>query len=88
MRLAVRRDRDSWLLEVSDHGPGLGTDEPGALFEPFRRGSRAVADATVGSGLGLAVVKRVVESVGGTVYARDSADGGAVFALRLPASSP
>jgi len=85
LRLAVRPEPNGWLLKVSEGGPGLGPSDPRALFEPFSRGSRAVPEATAGSGLGLAVVRRVVESVGGTVSARNGADGGAVFALHLRA---
>ena len=70
------------VIRVADHGVGFGT-EPEILFEPFRRGDGA-AQITRGTGLGLHVVRLLVEAMGGRVTASDTADG-AVVEVVLPA---
>jgi two-component system sensor histidine kinase KdpD len=70
-------------IRVTDHGVGLG-HEPEILFEPFRRGDGA-AQITRGTGLGLHVVRLLVEAMGGRVTARDAGDG-AVVEVVLPAA--
>ena len=70
---------DDWCeFTVSDEGPGL----PAAIdiFAPFVRGSRD----RPGSGIGLYIVRKLVDALGGTVTASDNADGGACFTVRLP----
>jgi two-component system OmpR family sensor kinase len=69
------------VVEVLDRGPGLGDDSPDALFEPFRRGSRAEAP---GSGLGLATVAGAVRAHGGTFGAANRSGGGARFWFTVP----
>jgi signal transduction histidine kinase len=69
-------------LSVRDHGPGVAEGELASLFRPFFRGSNAAkAD---GQGLGLAVVRRIVEAHGGEVTARNAAGGGLEICARLP----
>jgi signal transduction histidine kinase len=72
-------------INVSDLGPGLSPSEMPRLFEPFYRGQRASEAHIPGSGLGLALVKRIVESHGGRVSAASENGGGAVFTIVLPA---
>jgi two-component system sensor histidine kinase PilS (NtrC family) len=66
-------------VEVRDHGPGLDPSIRAHLFEPFR------TTKPKGTGLGLAVVNRIVESHGGSVELDDAAGGGAIARVRLPA---
>jgi two-component system sensor histidine kinase KdpD len=73
------------LLRVADSGPGIPESDIAHLFEKFYRG-RASASAR-GSGLGLPIVKSMVELCRGTVSVRSSAKG-AVFTIDLPAASP
>ena len=72
-------------LTISDDGPGVNLSEREAIFEPGVRGS-ASRDHT-GSGTGLAVVKRIVDSHGGTVAVDESDLGGARFVIRLPGTA-
>lgn len=66
------------VLEVRDDGMGLSEAERGQLFEPhFTTKSR-------GTGLGLAVCKRVVEQMGGTIELHPRAEGGTLARVRLP----
>jgi two-component system, OmpR family, sensor histidine kinase MprB len=71
------------LLEVRDHGPGIGEGDLPLGFERFYRSSDA--RGTPGSGLGLAIVRHVAEAHGGAAEAANAEGGGAVFRLRLPA---
>ncbi|MGY2171325.1 DUF4118 domain-containing protein [Pseudomonas gingeri] len=75
------------VLEVSDSGPGcpLGI-VPEQLFEAFSRGQQE--SAVSGIGLGLALVRRIVEAHGGQVVARARAGGGLSFIISLPAGQP
>jgi|tagenome__1003787_1003787.scaffolds.fasta_scaffold20984437_3 two-component system OmpR family sensor kinase len=71
-------------LEVRDHGPGLPTDDPDALFERFWRAEGGRERGKGGAGLGLAIVSGIVEAHGGRVSASNVEDGGASFVVRLP----
>ena len=71
-------------ITVDDRGPGIPDSELPHLFEPFFRGAEAVSSQTRGSGLGLSLVKRIVDAHGGTVEVETSA-GGTAFTIVLPA---
>jgi two-component system sensor histidine kinase MprB len=73
-------------LTVRDHGPGIAEDDLTHVFDRFYRA--AAARALPGSGLGLSIVRQVVEAHGGTVVAENAPGGGALFRVRLPASAP
>ncbi|HTP51350.1 MAG TPA: GAF domain-containing protein [Anaeromyxobacteraceae bacterium] len=83
-RLHVRSRVDGAYarLEIGDSGPGIPTEMRKKVFEPF------FTTKATGTGLGLAVVRRIVESHGGTVEALDAAGAGALFALRFPLVPP
>lgn len=83
--LALRREGEEQVLEVADTGQGI---EPGALarlFEPFRQGDTSSRRRHGGLGLGLALVRHIVELHGGRVAARSEGEGrGATFTVWLP----
>jgi two-component system sensor histidine kinase KdpD len=79
---ARRRDRDV-EIDVADRGPGLPAGETAQLFDKFVRASTAP-----GAGLGLAVVRAIVQAHGGQVRAENRNGGGAVFRVILPAPVP
>ncbi|OAF01387.1 hypothetical protein AYJ54_28910 [Bradyrhizobium centrolobii] len=62
----VYRDGDSAILQIEDTGPGVSPDEIDRIFEPFFRGQRPEGD---GVGLGLSIVKRIVDRLGGSIEA-------------------
>ncbi len=74
---------DGWpRVRVLDHGPGVDPAEAERLFEVFYRSRRT--SRVAGSGIGLFVAHRLVESIGGTIWARPRDDGpGAEFGFRL-----
>jgi two-component system OmpR family sensor kinase len=71
-------------LVVRDHGPGLPTDDPDALFERFWRAEGGRERGRAGAGLGLAIVAAIVDAHDGSVGAANAPDGGAVFSVELP----
>lgn len=70
-------------LRVRDTGPGLSESDPGRIWQRFKRGSAASASAP-GIGLGLSLVKAVVNAHGATAGAQNRPGGGAEFWIRLP----
>lgn len=75
-------------VTVRDHGPGLPTQDPAAIFERFWRAEGGRERGRSGAGLGLAIVAAIVDAHGGRVRARNAADGdgGAEFVFELPAA--
>jgi signal transduction histidine kinase len=65
---------------VADSGPGVPWNDRERVFDPFF----TTKEPGKGTGLGLAVVSRIVESVGGAVWVRDAREGGAAFTLLFP----
>ena len=82
VRVIVETDGPEAVLRVIDHGPDLGDDVIARVFEPFYRAPGAAQ--APGSGLGLSVVRRIVESLDGRVWAR-RLDDGSEFGFALPA---
>ena len=70
------------VLGVSDHGPGIATEDLPHIFDRFYRGRGA--RQLPGSGLGLAIVHRIVDEHGGDVHAEPVPGGGARIVVRLP----
>ncbi len=75
---------DDALFWVRDHGPGVPYQYQAAIFEPFRRGPTAAGD---GTGLGLALVRQIVEQHGGRVWVESEPGAGATFWVQLPRSA-
>ena len=83
IELALSSETDQVVLHVFDHGAGVPAAEREQIFGRFVRGSGS-AD-TSGHGIGLAVVKTLMDRMGGSVSVGDTPGGGADFQLRLPA---
>ena len=75
-------------IRVADRGPGIPLDEQAHIFDPFFRGRRAVQDQVHGTGLGLNLVKKIVEAHGGTIHVHSEPMKGAEFVVRIPAAPP
>ena len=86
-RATAGRDGSGIEIRVSDRGPGIPPDEQRHLFDAFFRGNKAVRDQIHGTGLGLNLVKRIVEAHGGTVTLESEPGAGTSFIVRLPTSS-
>ena len=86
-RIQVRLERVNSSVEVvvSDTGVGIRSDFLPHIFERFRQADSGVNREHAGLGLGLAIVRNLVELHGGTVYASSGGEGqGATFRVRLP----
>ncbi|MGH7635017.1 MAG: sensor histidine kinase, partial [Gemmatimonadaceae bacterium] len=86
IRVGVAMAGDSVRLFVADTGPGIPPADVPHIFDRFwtsRRGARVR-----GSGMGLAIVKGIVEAHHGRVWVEGNASGGATFNLLLPVESP
>lgn len=71
-------------IRIADRGPGIPPDELEHVFDPFFRGRRAVQDQVHGTGLGLSLVKNIVEAHGGTIRASSDPGRGTEFVVLLP----
>jgi signal transduction histidine kinase len=80
----VTTDDDEVVVSVEDDGPGIAEEDRERVFERFTRLDAARARDGGGSGLGLAVVKRIVVAHGGTVQITNGNGSGARFEVRLP----
>lgn len=72
------------VLEVSDHGRGISSEYIDAVFEPFERGEEAKRVSAQGMGLGLYIVKKLVEAHGGEIRLRTMPGEGSTFTITLP----
>jgi signal transduction histidine kinase len=75
-------------FRVVDRGPGIPLEEQPHIFDPFFRGRRAVQDQIHGTGLGLNLVKKIVEAHGGTISVKSEPMKGTEFTVRIPAAPP
>ena len=70
------------IVTVRDHGPGVDPEKIGHLTKPFYRGDVARTAAT-GAGLGLAIVDKALQRMGGSLELANAIDGGLIAQLRL-----
>ncbi len=82
--LEVAKDTTHAHLRVLDSGPGIPAEALNKVFDRFYRAEASRSRATGGSGLGLSIVKALVELHKGTVAAHNRPEGGALFEVRLP----
>jgi two-component system, OmpR family, phosphate regulon sensor histidine kinase PhoR len=71
-------------IAVTDHGPGIPAHEQARIFREFYRAPEAYRSGVEGTGLGLALVKRHIEALGGSVEVASTIGQGATFTIRLP----
>ncbi|WP_412069410.1 PAS domain-containing protein [Rubrivirga sp. IMCC43871] len=83
--IALRSDDDGVEISVADTGRGISATFLPLLFDEFRQESEGHGRRYEGNGLGLAITKRLVEMLGGTIAVTSEIGAGSAFAVRLPA---
>jgi two-component system sensor histidine kinase BaeS len=89
VRASAREDRGCVEIAIADTGDGIAPEHLDRVFERFYRVDPARSRASGGTGIGLAIVRAIVEAHGGTVSASSEGTGhGATITLRLPTHTP
>ena len=84
VEIDVKQGNDAIAIAVSDTGVGIDPDLIPVVFEMFRQGDSSVNRKYGGAGLGLHIVKRMVELLGGSVSVESEVGRGSIFTLELP----
>ena len=84
VRLAVRRERETAMVSITDRGMGIAREDLGRLFRPFSRLHDRKATGIEGFGLGLSICERVVRAHGGRFEVRSAPGEGSTFSFSLP----
>lgn len=84
LSITVHRQDDNAVVQIKDTGVGIPEDALDHIFERFYRVDKARSRKSGGSGLGLSIVRSMVERNGGTIYATSTVGEGTVFTLTIP----
>ena len=84
LNVSLRREEDDVLLTVADTGSGIPADALPNIFERFYRADKSRSRATGGSGLGLSIVRTIVEKSGGTIGVESQENRGSRFTVSFP----
>lgn len=82
IKISAQRGEGEWTLSVSDNGVGIEPAECSKIFDPFYR--IASTSSRPGTGIGLALCKKVAETHGGRIWVESTTGSGATFHLVLP----
>ena len=84
IEVAIGADTGAAWVAIRDHGPGIPPGEQARIFREFYRSPEAYRSGVEGTGLGLALVKRHVEALGGTVEVASTVGQGSTFTIKMP----
>ncbi|HSC27817.1 MAG TPA: HAMP domain-containing sensor histidine kinase, partial [Vicinamibacterales bacterium] len=82
--VSARASASHVIVTVADRGIGIAPSDQGRIFEPFYRSADAAAAQIQGAGLGLSLVRRIVDAHGGRVLVTSAPGKGSEFAVHLP----
>lgn len=88
IQVSLRRDGDLIVISVQDHGVGIPRDEQQKIFDRFHRVGTGLVHDVKGSGLGLSIVRHIVEAHGGNVTVESRQGEGSIFSIHLPIETP
>jgi PAS domain S-box-containing protein len=80
VRVSATRSGSSWRFDIEDNGPGIDSRHAQRIFEMFQR---LHGRDTAGTGIGLAIAKRVVERRDGTIWVEPAPGGGSIFSFTI-----
>lgn len=84
VRVTVTKDIGTVVIHIQDEGIGIPQDEQLKIFDKFFRAKNAVKTETMGSGLGLFIVKKIIEDHGGRVTFESKEGTGTTFLIEIP----
>lgn len=87
IKIKIQEERGNILLSVSDEGQGIPQDELDNLFKPFQKTSAQSTGGEKSVGLGLHIVKRIIEAHNGKIWAESRIERGSTFYVSLPYKS-
>ena len=82
--IGVTKGMEGWRMTVTDEGPGVPPTDTERIFEKFYRGGNEETRKAKGTGLGLYIVQRLTERLGGAVSLGKADPHGAIFAVSFP----
>jgi signal transduction histidine kinase len=84
VKVGVTTADGTFLVAVSDTGPGIAAEDQAKIFEEFHQADSSSTKQKAGTGLGLAIAKRIIEMHGGRIWVESSPGKGATFWFMLP----
>lgn len=85
IQVAAERRGGEWVISVRDNGIGIAPEYQAQIFQLF---SRLHGQDTSGAGIGLAICRKLIEGMGGTIWVESAPDAGSVFFFTLAAAQP
>jgi len=86
--VSAQEGADGVVVEVRDSGIGIRPEDQSRLFEPFRQLDASTARAYEGTGIGLALSRRLLEMQGGRIWVESALGQGSRFRFLIPRVSP
>ncbi len=84
IEVLIKKEGDKVILDVADQGIGIPDEQKSHIFERFFRATNAMKTETEGSGLGLFIVKKIIENHKGTIRFESTENIGTTFMIELP----
>ena len=84
VRVEAKASNGTFLVSVSDTGPGLSEADQKKIFEEFRQADSSSTRKKGGTGLGLSIAKRIIEMHGGRIWVESNLGKGSTFRFTLP----
>ncbi|MBP6671629.1 MAG: GHKL domain-containing protein [Bacteroidetes bacterium] len=88
LRLSTNVSGEHIIIEIEDHGIGIASEHQPKIFDKFYRVSQGLVHTAKGSGLGLSIVRHIIEAHRGTITLRSTPGSGTTFIIELPLKQP